>query len=70
MSYENDDYGLNFDDLTNAEKARVTANISEDLAELNDLKKLEPEKYAELLREWAKFSNEIKAKRPTAKVDE
>lgn len=35
-------------------------NLSNDLAELNDLKESEPKKYAEMLREWSKFSNEIK----------
>lgn len=35
-------------------------NLSNDLAELNDLKESEPEKYAEMLSEWSKFSNEIR----------
>jgi arylsulfatase A-like enzyme len=35
-------------------------NLSNDLGEQNDLKETEPEKYAEMLREWSKFSNEIK----------
>jgi len=39
-------------------------NISQDLAELNDLKESEPEKYKELLGEWWKFSNEVKVQIP------
>jgi arylsulfatase A-like enzyme len=39
-------------------------NISQDLAELNDLKESEPEKYKELLGEWRKFSNEVKVQIP------
>lgn len=39
-------------------------NLSQDLAELNDLKESEPEKYKELLREWRKFSNEVKVQIP------
>ena len=35
-------------------------NLSNDLGEQNDLKETEPEKYAEMLSEWSKFSNEIK----------
>ncbi|WP_298538000.1 arylsulfatase [uncultured Algibacter sp.] len=39
-------------------------NISQDLAEINDLKESEPEKYKELLREWRKFTNEVKVQIP------
>ena len=39
-------------------------NLSQDLAELNDLKESEPEKYKELLEEWRKFSNEVKIQIP------
>lgn len=39
-------------------------NIAQDLAELNDLKETEPEKYKELLVEWRKFSNEVKVQIP------
>lgn len=39
-------------------------NISQDLAELYDLKESEPEKYKELLEEWRKFSNEVKVQIP------
>jgi len=39
-------------------------NLSQDLAELHDLKETEPEKYKELLEEWRKFSNEIKVQIP------
>lgn len=39
-------------------------NISQDLAELHDLKESEPEKYKELLEEWRKFSNEVKVQIP------
>ena len=35
-------------------------NISQDLAELHDLKESEPEKYNEMIEEWGKFSEEIK----------
>lgn len=36
-------------------------NLSQDLAEIHDLKEAEPEKYGELIGEWEKFSKEIKA---------
>jgi arylsulfatase len=39
-------------------------NLSIDLAEGNDLKKFEPEKYQELINEWGKFTDEIKFKDP------
>ena len=39
-------------------------NLSQDLAELNDLKESEPEKYNELLEEWRKFSNEVSVQIP------
>ena len=39
-------------------------NISNDLAELHDLKGIEKEKYEELLKEWKDFSNEIKVQIP------
>jgi len=39
-------------------------NISQDLAELHDLKESEPEKHKELLGEWRKFSNEVKVQIP------
>ena len=32
MSYDDEDYGLNFDDLSQAEKRRVMADISENMA--------------------------------------
>jgi arylsulfatase len=35
-------------------------NLSDDIAEKNDLRKSKPKKYAELLNEWKKFSKEIK----------
>ncbi len=44
-------------------------DLSKDLAELNDLKELEPEKYEELLKEWTKFSNEIKVQIPPPSED-
>jgi arylsulfatase len=40
-------------------------DLTEDLAELKDLKDAEPEKYNELLEEWARFSNEIKVQLTT-----
>ena len=39
-------------------------NLSTDLAEINNLKDSEPDKYRELLLEWAKFSSEIKVQVP------
>lgn len=39
-------------------------NLSQDLAELHDLKESEPEKYNELLEEWRNFSNEVKVQIP------
>jgi len=39
-------------------------NLSEDLAEINDLKETEAEKYAELIDEWTKFRNEVNVQIP------
>ena len=39
-------------------------NLSNDLAELHDLKEVEKDKYKELLQEWEKFSKEIKVQVP------
>ena len=39
-------------------------NLSQDLAELQDLQESEPEKYKELLEEWRKFSAEVKVQIP------
>lgn len=39
-------------------------NISQDLAELYDLKESEPDKYKELLDEWRKFSKEVSLQIP------
>lgn len=39
-------------------------NLSNDLAEMNDLKLSEPEKFRELQMEWFKFSKEIKVQLP------
>ena len=44
-------------------------DLSEDLGELNDLKYLEPGKYKEMIKEWAKFSNAIKVQIPTPTGD-
>lgn len=44
-------------------------NLSKDIAEQNDLKNMEPEKFTELLEEWKKFSAEIKVQFPTPKAD-
>jgi len=60
--------------ITNIRRPFLTENfelydLSKDLGELNDLKYLEPEKYEELLREWTKFSNEIKVQVPTPSGD-
>lgn len=40
-------------------------NLGNDLAEMNDLKDLEAEKYQEMMEEWSKFSQEIKMQVPT-----
>ena len=40
-------------------------NLSNDLGEQINLKETEEEKYAEMLNEWMKFSNEIKIQTPT-----
>ena len=45
-------------------------NLFEDLAELNDLKNKEKDKYQELMKEWFKFSNEIKAQFPSPEGEE
>jgi arylsulfatase len=39
-------------------------NLSQDLAEINNLKESEPEKFKEMLGEWRKFSNEVKVQIP------
>lgn len=40
-------------------------DLSSDLGEQNDLKEKEPQKYKELIAEWAKFSDEIRLQIPT-----
>lgn len=40
-------------------------NLSNDIGEQINLKELEKEKYAELLNEWIKFSDEVKIQTPT-----
>jgi len=40
-------------------------NLSNDLGEQTDLKESEPKKYEEMLKEWEKFSNEVKVQIPT-----
>lgn len=40
-------------------------NLSNDIGEQNDLKESEKGKYAELLKEWVQFSDEIKIQTPT-----
>lgn len=44
-------------------------NLSQDLAELHDLKESKPEKYKELMEEWRKFKNEIKVQIPGPSCD-
>ncbi len=39
-------------------------NLTQDLAELHDLKEVEPAKYNELIEEWRKFSNEVSVQIP------
>jgi arylsulfatase A-like enzyme len=39
-------------------------DLSNDLAELNDLREMEPEKYQELLNEWDQFAEEIRVQFP------
>jgi arylsulfatase len=39
-------------------------NLSQDLAELHDLKESEPEKYQEMLAEWRKFAKEVSVQIP------
>ena len=39
-------------------------NLSQDLAELHDLKNSEPKKYNELIEEWRKFSNALRVQIP------
>ena len=45
-------------------------NLSQDLAELNDLKEVEPEKYNELLGEWRKFTEEAGVRIPPPSTEE
>jgi len=52
--------------ITNTETPFLEENfklydLSKDLAEIHDLKESDPEKYKEMITEWQKFSNEIKA---------
>jgi arylsulfatase len=44
-------------------------HLPSDLAEMHDLKASEPEKYQELLVEWRRFSEEVKAKLPNPSAD-
>ncbi len=44
-------------------------DLSEDLAELHDLRETHPEKYKELLEEWRRFSNKIAVQVPTPSAD-
>ena len=44
-------------------------NLSEDLAELHDLKESEQEKYKEMIEEWEKFSEEINVQIPIQSGD-
>ncbi len=55
--------------ITNVERPFEKQNfklyrVSEDLAELHDLREAEPEKYAELLSEWEAFYREIRIQVP------
>ena len=45
-------------------------NLENDLAEIHDLKAEAPEKYAELLVEWEKYSDEVKVQIPTPEEEE
>jgi arylsulfatase len=45
-------------------------NHFNDLAELNDVREEEKDKYEELLNEWLKFANEIKVQTPSPKGEE
>ena len=43
--------------------------LSQDLAEIHDLKESEPEKYNELIAEWREFSNEVRVQIPLTSGD-
>jgi arylsulfatase len=45
-------------------------NIINDLAELNDVREKEKDKYEELMEEWLKFSNEIRVQFPSPRGKE
>ena len=45
-------------------------NLMDDLAEQHDLKEQEPEKYQELLKEWEKFSTEVKIQIPAPTMED
>jgi len=45
-------------------------NLFNDLAELNDLREQEKDKYEELMGEWLKFSKEIKTQFPSPEGEE
>ena len=58
--------------ITNVERPFDKGNfklhrVSDDLAELHDLKETEPEKYAELLAEWESFFREVRIQVPVPK---
>jgi arylsulfatase len=44
-------------------------NLDEDLGEIHDLKKLNPEKYQELFQEWTNFASEIQVQLPGITYD-
>ena len=44
-------------------------NLSDDLAERNDLKEMNPEKYEDLLAEWERFSREIRPQNETPSAE-
>lgn len=44
-------------------------NLAEDIGEIHDLKKTNPQKYQEMYQEWTKFASEIKVQLPGIQYD-
>jgi len=45
-------------------------NVSQDLADLHDLKASKPEKYSEFMEEWKRFSSDIQVQIPAPVAEE
>ena len=52
------------------EDAFALYNLTDDLAEMKDLRGSQPQKYAEMLEAWKSFTSEIKAQIPLPSPEE